>query len=337
MDDIKKASQRRKDLPPAIKWLTEYPLLIALVALIVVFAVINPRFISQRNVFNIILQVSILAPVAIGMTLVILTGGIDLSVGSVLAFTSAVGAGMMLQGNNILLSCLFAIALGASLGLVSGSIISFLKVPPLIATLGMLSAARGMQLTYTLGATLYSFPPSFRYLGTALWLGIPAPIYLVIAIFIIFILIMKYTTLGRSIYAVGGNAEAARISGISIRKVTLATYSIAGAMVAIGGLLQLMRIDAAETSAGTGLELEAIAAVVIGGTSLSGGRGSVFKTALGTAVYGVILNGLNIIGVNPFFQKIVIGALIVGAVSSIFSSVIVKASAPKIEKNGHKS
>lgn len=293
----------------------EFPLVIALVLLVVVFYLMEPRFLSQRNIFNIILQVSILAPIAIGQTLVILTGGIDISVGSILAFSSAVGAGLLLGGTNILLCCLVAILIGAGLGLVNGAVISYLSVPPIIATLGMMSIARGLQLTYTLGATLYSFPSAFRYLGTALWFGIPAPIYFVVVIFALFFLIMKYSVLGRSIYAVGGNPQAARISGISIEKVTLWVYSLAGVLTAVAGLLQLMRLDAAETSAGQGIEMEAIACVVIGGTSLAGGRGSVLKTALGTLVYGVILNGLNIIGVNPFVQKVVIGSLIIGAVA----------------------
>jgi ribose transport system permease protein len=215
-----------------------------------------------------------------------------------------------------LLAVLIALLIGTILGLVNGLTVSYLKIPPLIATLGMMSIARGLQLTHTLGATLYSFPKAFSYIGTALWLGVPAPIYLVIIVFILFHLIMKYTTLGRSIYAIGGNAEAARISGISVRKTILFTYAISGLLTAVGGLLLLARMDAAESSAGQGLEMEAIAAVVIGGTSLTGGRGTVLKTALGTLIYGVIINGLNIIGVNPFVQKIVIGLLILGAVGA---------------------
>lgn len=294
--------------------MSEFSLLVALVILIIVFYIMEPRFLSERNVYNIILQVSILAPIAIGQTLVILTGGIDLSVGSILAFSQAVGAGLLLGGNNIFLSCLASIFIGMGLGLINGMLISYLKLPPLIATLGMMSIARGLQMTWTLGATIYSLPEAFRYLGTAFWLGVPAPIYLVIAIFILFYLIMKYTVLGRSIYAIGGNPQAAIISGISAKKVTLWVYTICGFMTALAALLQLMRLNAHEASAGQGLELETIACVVIGGTSLAGGRGSVLKTAIGTLVYGVILNGLNIIGVNPFVQKTVIGSLIIFAV-----------------------
>jgi ribose transport system permease protein len=292
-----------------------FSMLIALLILICLFYILQPRFLSERNIYNIVLQVSILAPISIGMTMVILTGGIDLSVGSVLAFSQAVCAGLLLGGTNILLCCLVAIVIGTFLGLVNGLFIVGLRLPPFIATLGMMSIARGLQMTWTLGATLYSFPKAFSYLGTAHWFGVPAPIYLVIAVFIIFHFIMKYTILGRSIYAIGGNPQAARISGISINKVTIMVYTVCGLMVALGGLLQLMRLDAHESSAGNGMELEAIACVVIGGTSMAGGSGSILKTALGTLVYGVIINGLNIVGVNPFIQKTVIGLLIVFAVA----------------------
>jgi len=294
---------------------SEYSLLFALVALMGIFYLIEPRFLSKRNIFNIILQISIIAPLAIGQTLVILTGGIDLSVGSILAASSAIGAGLLLTDYNVLLCSIVAIAVGTGLGLFNGLTISFLKLPPLIATLGMLSIAKGLMLTYTLGATLYSFPKSFRYLGESLWFGIPAIIYLIIGIFIMFHLITKYTTLGRSIYAIGGNPIAAKVSGISLRKITLLVYTISGALAALGGLLLLIRMNAFSTSAGEGMELDTIAAVVIGGTSLTGGHGSIFMTATGCLIYGIILNGLNIIGVNPFIQRIVIGAIIIGAVA----------------------
>lgn len=297
------------------KIVTGQPLIFALIALVLLFYFMEPRFLSRRNVFNIILQISILAPVAIGQTLVILTGGIDLSVGSVLAVSSAYCASMLVTGNNIIYCIVTALVIGSFLGLCNGLAVAFLKIPPLIATLGMMSIARGLQLTHTLGATIYSFPKAFRYLAEVQWLSIPAIIYLVILIFIVFHLIMKYTIMGRSIYAIGGNREAARISGISIEKVTLWVYTVAGFLTALAGVILLMRMNASETSAGEGLELEAIAAVVIGGTSLSGGRGSVMSTFLGTLTYGIILNGLNIVGVNPFIQKMVIGFLIIGAVA----------------------
>lgn len=295
--------------------INEFSLFIAMIILIIAFYLIEPRFLSQRNIYNIILQVSILAPISIGMTLVVLTGGIDLSVGSILAFSQAIAAGLLLSGQNILFSCLVSIVIGALLGMINGLTISFLQLPPLIATLGMMSIARGLQMTYTLGSTLYSFPESFRYLGTAYWLGIPAPIYLTFVIFFVFHFIMKYSIIGRSIYAIGGNPEAAIISGISLNKVRIWVYTACGVLTSFAAILQLMRVNAHEASAGLGIELDVIACVVIGGTSLAGGRGSILKTALGTLVYGVIINGLNIIGVNPFIQKTVIGALIIFAAS----------------------
>ena len=253
-----------------VRTITDQPLVFALIVLVIIFYFMEPRFLSKRNIFNIVLQVSILAPVAIGQTMLILTGGIDLSVGSVLAFSSAYCASMLLAGYNVVLCIVVALAIGSFLGLCNGLGIAFLKIPPLIATLGMMSIARGLQLTHTLGATIYSFPKAFRYLAETQWIGIPAPIYLVILIFIIFHLIMRYTIMGRSIYAFGGNREAARISGISLTKVTLWVYTMAGLLTSIGGIILIMRMNASETSAGQGLELEAIAAVVIGGTSLAG-------------------------------------------------------------------
>ena len=297
------------------KILDQSMLVIVLIVFIIIFSIMEPAFISQRNIFNIILQVSILSPIAIGMTLVILTGGIDLSVGSVLAFSQAVCAGMLVAGQNMFLAVLVTILIGVGLGLANGMMVAFLKLPAFIATLGMMSMARGFQQMYTMGSTIYNMPEPFRYLGTAYWFGVPAPIFLVIAAFIIFALIMKYTTFGRSVYAVGGNPQAARISGISINKVTVQVYTVAGFLVALAALLQLTRLNAHESSAGNAMEMDVIACVVIGGTSMTGGRGSIAKTAIGTLIYGVIINGLNIAGVSPFIQKSVIGALIIIAVT----------------------
>lgn len=297
------------------KFIDKSMLIIVLIIFVIIFSIMEPAFISQRNVFNIILQVSILSPIAIGMTLIILTGGIDLSVGSVLSFSQAVCAGLLLGGKNMFLCVLVAVIIGLGLGLANGLMIAFLKLPPFIATLGMMSMARGFQQMYTMGSTIYNMPEKFRYLGVAYWFGVPAPIFLVILIFIIFALIMKYTVFGRSVYAVGGNPQAARISGISINKITISVYTIGGLLVALAGVLQLIRLNAHESSAGMNMELDAIACVVIGGSSMSGGRGSVVKTAVGTLIYGVIINGLNIAGVSPFVQKSVIGALIICAVT----------------------
>ncbi len=298
-----------------LKLINKSPLILALFILIILFFTAEPRFLSERNIYNIFLQISILTPVAIAETLVILTGGIDLSVGSVLAVTSAICAGMLKSGNSILVACSVAILIGIALGGINGVNVVFLKIPPLVATLGMMGIAKGLQLTYTLGSTIYPLPENFRYLATNTWIRVPAIIFIVIIIFIIFILIMRYTTLGRSIYAIGGNSLAAKISGISVRRNTVFVYMLSGMMTSIGGIILLMRMNAAESSAGSGLEMDAIAAVVIGGTSLSGGRGSMVKTGFGILIYGVILNGLNIVGVNPFFQRIVVGILIIFAVA----------------------
>jgi ribose transport system permease protein len=297
------------------KVIRKTPLFLALIMLILFFFYMERRFLSERNIYNIFLQISILTPVAIGQLLVILTGGIDLSVGSILAISSAVCAGMMKAGNDIYLSCIVAILIGTTLGIINGINVVLLKLTPLVATLGMMGIAKGMQLSYSLGSTIYPMPDKFRYLAMNTWLRIPGIIYLIVVIFIIFILIMRYTILGRSIYAIGGNSLASKISGVPVKLVTFGVYAISGIMSSIGGLILLMRMNAAESSAGSGLEMDAIAAVVIGGTSLSGGRGSVIKTGIGILIYGIILNGLNIIGISPFIQRIVVGLLIIFAVA----------------------
>ena len=297
------------------KMLKQAPIVFALVLLVLLFFTLEPRFLSERNIYNIFLQISILTPLAIGETMVILLGGIDLSVGSVMAVSSAVCAGLLASGNGILVAVGAAMLIGLTLGAMNGFNIVVLKIPPLVATLGMMGIARGLQLTYTMGSTIYPLPEAFRYLATNTWFRVPAIIYFVIAIFLLFVWIMKYTTLGRSIYSIGGNPLAAKISGISVKRDKFLVYMLSGLMTSIGGLVLLMRMNAAESSAGEGLELEVIAAVVIGGTSLVGGRGSILKTGIGIIIYGVILNGLNIIGVNPFFQRIVVGLMIIFAVS----------------------
>lgn len=289
-------------------------LLIALAALILFFYVMEHRFLQIQNIYNIILQISTLTPLTIGMTMVILTGGIDLSVGSVMAFSQCYMAGMMLQGKSPILAIIVCLIIALVMGCCNGLMISFLRMPPFIATLGMMSIGRGMQLTHTLGATLYNYPDSFRKIATGTVGTIPIPVFIVIALYIIFHLIMKYTVFGRSVYAIGGNAQAARISGINVEKITTLVYSIAGLLTGVAGIIQLARLNASDSSTGDGIEMDAIAAVVIGGTSMSGGKGSVLKTAIGTLVYGVILNGLNVAGVSPFIQKTVIGALILFAV-----------------------
>ncbi len=294
-------------------FLGDYRLLPVIIATCVIFTIINPRFASVRNMQNIFLQTSVLAPVAIGQTLVILTSGIDLSVGSILGFTSAVAALNAVSGRPLWMAFAITFLIGAGLGTFNGAMITAFRIMPFIATLGMMSIARGMDELYLYGRTIYAFPWAFRFLAaTKVFDIIPTTAFLTLALFIIFALVLKYTPFGRSIYAIGGNEEASIVSGINVKATKMGVYILSGLLSAWGGLILIMRMNAAEITAGSGMELNAIAAVVIGGTSMFGGKGGVWQTLLGVFLLGIILNGLDIIGVSPFLIKIITGLILLG-------------------------
>jgi ribose transport system permease protein len=259
------------------------------------------------------------------MTLVVLTAGIDLSVGSILAFCGAVTAGLLKNGIEMSSSNLFIgfTILGASLaGLIAGSVLGWFngwaitrwKVPPFVATLAMLTIARGLTMLWTKGFPITGLGSRFDFLGTGWFLGIPLPVWISGIVVIAAIFITNKTALGRYIYAIGGNESAARLSGINIRRIKIIVYTIAGALAAAGGLIVTARLDAAQPNAGSGYELDSIAAVVIGGTSLSGGRGTILGTVLGAVIIGVLNNGLVLLNVSPFWQQVVKGFVILVAV-----------------------
>jgi ribose transport system permease protein len=259
------------------------------------------------------------------MTLIVLTAGIDLSVGSILALCGAITAGLLKNGISMpsadlfigftLLGALLAgIITGALLGLFNGFVITKFKVPPFVGTLAMLTIARGLTMLWTQGHPISNLGPSFSRIGTGWLLGIPVPVWIAGWVVLIAFFITRQTRLGRYIYAIGGNENAAILSGISINKVKLIVYSIAGALAAVGGIMVTSRLDSAQPNAGTGYELDAIAAVVIGGTSLSGGKGSIGGTVMGAVIIGVLNNGLVLLNVSPFWQQVVKGAVILIAV-----------------------
>ena len=251
-----------------------------------------------------------------GMTLVILTGGIDLSVGSVLAFSSIVAATFVTGDNpqSPLVALLVGVLTGAVLGLINGCIIAYLKIPPFVATLGMLSVARGLTYAYTGGMPVPNLSESFLSIGEGSLLGVPAPVLIFLLIFAILWVVLNHTTYGRSVYAVGGNVKSARTAGIATNPVTASVYVIAGLLAGLGGLILTARTSSALPQAGVSYELDAIAAVVIGGTSLSGGVGSIAGTLLGALIIGTINNGLDLLGVSSAYQQIVKGCIIVVAV-----------------------
>jgi ribose transport system permease protein len=259
------------------------------------------------------------------MTLVVLTAGIDLSVGSVLALCGAITAGLLKNGIEIPSSNLYVgftllggvlagILAGAILGFFNGWTITKFKVPAFVATLAMLTIARGLTMLWTGGFPISALGGKFSVIGTGWFLGIPLPVWISGIIVLIAIVITQKTKLGRYIYAIGGNENAAKLSGININKVIITVYAIAGALAAVGGIIVTSRLDSAQPNAGVSYELDAIAAVVIGGTSLSGGRGTVLGTVLGAIIIGVLNNGLVLLNVSPFWQQVVKGLVILVAV-----------------------
>jgi ribose transport system permease protein len=258
--------------------------------------------------------------------MIILSGGIDLSVGSVLAFSGAVSAGLLKNGLPIpytdhLLqftvpgAILGGIGVGAVLGWTNGFMITRFRLPPFVATLGMLSAARGFTRLWTGGFPITDLGPDFAFLGIGYWLGIPMPVWISAALVALFVLITRRTRFGRYLYAVGGNERAAKLSGVNVDRVKRRVYLLGGALAGVAGLLATARQNAADPKIGVGYELDSIAAVVIGGTSLSGGRGSILGTVLGCLIIGVLNNGLVLLGVSPDWQLVVKGSVILIAVA----------------------
>jgi putative xylitol transport system permease protein len=299
-----------------LAWLTQYGIIIAFLLLCVALTFLNKYFLTPENISNILLQTSINGILAMGMTLVILTGGIDLSVGSVLAFSSIVAATFVTGDNpqSPLVALLVGILTGAVLGLINGCIIAYLKIPSFVATLGMLSVARGLTYAYTGGMPVPNLSESFLNLGEGFFFGVPMPVLIFLLIFAILWVVLNHTTYGRSVYAVGGNVKSARTAGIATKPVIASVYVIAGLLAGLGGLILTARTSSALPQAGVSYELDAIAAVVIGGTSLSGGVGSIAGTLLGALIIGTINNGLDLLGVSSAYQQIVKGCIIVVAV-----------------------
>jgi ribose transport system permease protein len=287
---------------------------IGLLVLCAVLWALTPHFLTVSNLLNIAQQTSINAIVAAGMTFVIVSGGIDLSVGSIVAL-AGVALGVMLQGGQSpFIAIPGAIAVGTGCGLLNGLLVSVGGLPPFIATLGMMSVARGTALVFTEGRPVSGFDEGFRWLATGTAGFVPAPVLVMLVVYAVAHLILTRTTFGRYVYAIGGNEEATRLSGVAVRFHKTAIYGVSGALSAVAAIVLTARLNSAQPIAGMMYELDAIAATVIGGTSLSGGSGSLVGTLVGALIMGVLRNGLNLLGVSSFLQQIVIGGVIVGAV-----------------------
>lgn len=290
--------------------------LVGLFIIVVIISIIDPGFLSTGNLLNVFRQVSINAMIAFGMTFVILTGGIDLSVGSTLALSSAVSASLLASGLDPILAVLAGLVSGALLGAINGIVIAKGRVAPFIATLATMTIFRGLTLVVTDRRPISGLGDSvfFQMIGKGYLFGIPVPVVLVGVVFIILFLVLKKTTLGRRIYAVGGNEEAAILSGIHSDRVKIFTYSLIGFLSSVAGMILTSRLSSAQPTAGESYELDAIAAVVLGGTSLSGGKGKIVGTLIGVLIIGVLNNGLNLLGVSSTFQQVVKGSVILLAV-----------------------
>ncbi|MEH0740168.1 ribose ABC transporter permease [Vibrio cholerae] len=300
------------------EWLIEQKSLIALLFLIVVVSFLNPNFFTLDNILNILRQTSVNAIIAVGMTLVILTAGIDLSVGSVLALCGAFAASMIALEVPVLIAVPTALLAGAALGAISGIIIAKGKVQAFIATLVTMTLLRGVTMVYTDGRPISTgftdTADAFAWFGTGYALGIPVPVWLMVVVFAAAWYLLNHTRFGRYVYALGGNESATRLSGINVDRVKIGVYAICGLLAALAGIIITSRLSSAQPTAGMGYELDAIAAVVLGGTSLMGGKGRIMGTLIGALIIGFLNNALNLLDVSSYFQMIAKAVVILLAV-----------------------
>jgi ribose transport system permease protein len=306
--------------------LARFQSLLALSAMVVALSLSTDSFLTVDNGLNVLRQISINLCLSIGMTMIVISGGIDLSVGSVLALSGAIAAGLLKNGItisswNVMLqftvegAIAAAVATGLVLGWFNGLMITRFRLPPFIATLGMLSIARGLTMLWTGGFPITNLGERFGFLGTGYWLGIPMPVWISAALVAVFYVVMQGTAFGRYLYAIGDNERAARLCGVNVERTKWLAYILGGGLAGVAGLLMAARLDSATPNAGFSYELDSIAAVVIGGTSLSGGRGSLLGTVLGCLIIGVLNNGLVLLEVSPFWQQVIKGLVILVAVA----------------------
>jgi ribose transport system permease protein len=299
--------------------------LIALFFLCLTISLLTDKFLTFNNLWNVLRQISVNICISSGMTLVVLLSGIDLSVGSILAFSSVVCAGLLKNGIplpwfdlwigfTVLGAVIAALFIGALLGLFNGWVITKYDIPPFVATLAMLTMARGGTMLYSSGIPISSLGANFEFIGAGWLFGIPVPVWVSILVVIIMIILSQKTVIGRYIYAIGGNEKAAISAGINVKKIKIIVYGIAGTLAALGGVLVTSRLNSAQPNAGLSYELDSIAAVVIGGTSLSGGVGTIGGTVIGAIIIGVLSNGLVLLNVSPFWQQVIKGLVILLAV-----------------------
>lgn len=291
--------------------IADYGIYIGFLGLILTLSLITDRFLTVRNLLNVAEQASLISIVGIGMTTVILMGEIDLSVGSVVALSGVVTAGTLTGGLGMPLAILAGLATGAALGLVNGYITVYGEIPSFIVTLGMLSVAKGLTLLYTGGKPIWGFGEAFEFIGGGKVFGIPLPVLIAVGLYLLGLGIINWTQIGRYIYAIGGNQRAVRLAGVKVERLKTAVFGISGFFAATSGIVLASRLASAQPTAGSGWELDAIAAVVLGGTSLYGGEGGLAGTLVGALIFSVINNGMILTGIPTFFQYVVKGGIII--------------------------
>lgn len=314
---ISSATRQARSRSGRVQWRRVAQTLAPIVVLFLICATLTaltPRFLTEKNIINVVRQSSLNGIVAAGMTLVILTGGIDLSVGSLLAVTSVFAAGALDAGHSPTTAMAVGVLIGLAFGLGNGLIITIGDVAPFIVTLGTMTIARGIALIYTNGSPILAMDRDFRYIGRGDWGPLPVPIVIMLIVYAVTFFVLNRTMLGGYIYAIGGNQEAARLSGVPVRLCKATAYAISGLLAGLTGVILTARLGSAQPNLGTADELDAIAAVVIGGTSLAGGRGGIMGTLVGALIIGVLSNGLNLMNVNAYYQPVAKGLVILIAI-----------------------
>lgn len=284
-----------------------------LAALITLLAVVSPHFLTTGNMVIVLRQAALQFLMAAGLTLVVLTGGIDLSIGAVLGLAACVGAGFIASGS-VLLGVVAALAAGLACGLVNGALVAYVGIPAFIATYGMLWVAHGLGYVFMKGEVIHGFPAAFRTLGAGFVSGIPVPVLIGVGILIVLHVVLHLTRFGRALYAIGGNAVAAKLSGMPTRRYLVSVYALSGLLAAFAGLVVIARVNAADSGTGEELLLTAIAAVCLGGTSLFGGAGGVVGTAIGSLILALVVNGMNMLNIATFWQAFAMGVIVILAV-----------------------
>lgn len=320
------------------RWWDRVGIFIVLVALVVLMAIIAPNFARVDNLLNIARAISVNAILAAGLTFVILTAGIDLSVGSIVAVSGVTSVIAAMAGLPAPAAVLFGMGVGAVCGLVNGVLTAYLALAPFIVTLGTMTFLRGMAYTITDGQPIVSSDLNFKQIGNGYLAGTPIPVLIMVVVYIIAWFVLERTRYGRHIYAVGGNPEAAKLAGVRVKRIITSVYIIGGACAGLGGVIFAARVISAQPTAGTGYELDAIAAVVLGGTSLAGGRGRIVGTLIGSVILGVLATGLILMNVQFFTQLLIKGAVIIFAVaidslkqkSFVFPTIFKTSAKPKI-------